>query len=126
VVGEPGYSTYERAWARPTLDVNGVWSGYQGDGVKTVVPAKAHAKITCRLVADQDPDEILDRIEAHLHRHAPTAARVSVLRYGVKARAYRVPTGHPGVEAVAEVLAEHYGRPPYHVRIGGSLPITDM
>jgi acetylornithine deacetylase/succinyl-diaminopimelate desuccinylase-like protein len=77
-------------------------------------------------VADQDPDEILDRIEAHLHRHAPTGARVSMVRYGVKARAYRVPTGHPGVEAVAEVLAEHYGRPPYHVRIGGSLPITDM
>src|SRR5207342_943433 len=56
--GEPGYTTLERQWTRPTLDVNGMWGGYQGPGQKTVIPTEAHAKITCRLVADQDPDEI--------------------------------------------------------------------
>jgi len=126
LVGEPGYSTYERAWARPTLEVNGIWSGYQGDGVKTVIPARAHAKITCRLVADQNPDVVLDRIEAHVARNTPAGARVSCTRFGAKARAYHVPIDHPGVKAVAEVLTESYGRPPYFVRIGGSLPITDM
>jgi acetylornithine deacetylase/succinyl-diaminopimelate desuccinylase-like protein len=126
LVGEPGYSTYERAWARPTLEVNGIWGGYQADGVKTVIPARAHAKITCRLVADQDPDVVIDRIEAHVKRHAPAGARVSVVRYGAKARAYHMPIDHPGVQAVADVLSESYGRPPYFVRIGGSLPITDM
>ena len=126
LVGEPGYTTYERAWARPTLEINGVWSGYQGDGVKTVIPAKAHAKITCRLVANQEPDEVLDRIEAHVERHRPAGARVSVTRFVAKARPYQMPRGHLGVQAVAEVLAEHYGRSPYFVRTGGTLPIMDM
>jgi acetylornithine deacetylase/succinyl-diaminopimelate desuccinylase-like protein len=126
LVGEPGYSTYERTWTRPTLEINGIWGGYQGDGVKTVVPARCHAKITCRLVADQDPDFVLDRVEAHLASHGPPGARVSVTRHGAKARAYRVPIDHPGVQAVADVLTESYGRPPYFVGIGGSLPITDM
>jgi len=126
LVGEPGYSTYERAWARPTLEINGIWGGYQADGVKTVIPARAHAKVTCRLVADQDPDVVIDRIEAHVKRHAPAGARVRVVRFGAKARAYQMPIDHPGVQAVADVLSESYRRPPYFVRIGGSLPITDM
>lgn len=126
LVGEPGYTTYERAWARPTLEINGIWGGYQGDGVKTVIPAKAHAKLTCRLVANQEPDDVLDRLEAHLVRHTPKAARIAVTRFAGKARAYRMPSDNPGVQAVAEVLAEHYGRPPYYVRAGGTLPIMDM
>lgn len=126
LVGEPGYSTYERAWARPTLELNGVWGGYEGDGVKTVIPAGAHAKITCRLVANQEPEAILDRIEAHVHKHAPPGARITVTRHAATARAYQLPLEHPGTTAVAEVLTEVYGRPPYFARIGGSLPITDM
>lgn len=126
LVGEPGFSTYERAWARPTLEVNGIWGGYQGDGVKTVIPAKAHAKITCRLVADQDPDMVLDAIETHVKSHLPPGARVAATRFGAKARAYQMPMDDPGVQAVADILAESYGKPPYYVRIGGSLPITDM
>ena len=55
--GEPGYTTLERQWTRPTLEVNGMWGGYQGPGQKTVIPSEAHAKITCRLVPDQDPDD---------------------------------------------------------------------
>lgn len=126
LVGEPGYSTYERAWARPTLEINGVWGGYQGDGVKTVIPAKAHAKITCRLVADQDPEAVLACIEAHIAKHAPAGARVTVTRHPAICRAYRLPLDHPGSVAVAEVLTEVYGKEPYFARIGGSLPITDM
>ena len=126
LVGEPGYSTYERAWARPTLDINGIWGGYQGDGVKTVIPAKAHAKITCRLVANQDPEAVLERLEAHLRRHCPAGARLSLVRPGVRARPYQIPLGHPGASAVAEVLTSFYKKAPYFVGIGGSLPITDM
>ncbi len=126
LVGEPGYSTHERAWARPTLEINGIWGGYQGDGVKTVIPAKAHAKITCRLVADQDPEEVVDRLEAHFKSHSPAGARVAVVRTGLKARPYQIPPGHPGVKVVAEVLEESYARAPYLARVGGSLPITDM
>jgi acetylornithine deacetylase/succinyl-diaminopimelate desuccinylase-like protein len=126
LVGEPGYSTHERTWARPTLDLNGVWGGYQGDGVKTVIPAKAHAKITCRLVPDQEPESVLSLLEAHLKSHCPAGARMTITRHAATARAYQVPIDDPGVAAVAEVLEGEYGKPPYYARIGGSLPITDM
>lgn len=126
LLGEPGYTTYERAWARPTLEINGLWGGYQGDGVKTVIPAKAHAKITCRLVADQDPDDILDKLEAHIKSHGPAGARVTSTRQTGKARAYQMPADHAGVKAVANVLTEQYGLPPYYTRSGGTLPIMDM
>lgn len=126
LVGEPGYTTYERAWARPTLEVNGIWGGYQGDGVKTVIPAKAHAKITCRLVGYQDPDALLHCLESHIAKHKPTGARVTVTRSVGKARSYQMSSDHPGVTAVAGVLADEYGQPPYFVRIGGTLPIMDM
>jgi acetylornithine deacetylase/succinyl-diaminopimelate desuccinylase-like protein len=124
--GEPGYSVYERAWARPTLDLNGMWGGYEGDSVKTVIPAKAHAKISCRLVAGQEPSVIVGKIEEHLRRHSPPGARVTFVRPGLEARAYRVPLDHAGVAPVAEVLQKAYNRPPYFVGVGGSLPITDM
>ena len=126
LVGEPGYTTYERAWARPTLDINGIWGGYQGDGLKTVIPARAHAKITSRLVANQEPEAIRERIAAHLERHCPAGARLTVVRPAGQARPYTVPMQHPGVQAVAEVLAEGSSVAPYYVRMGGSLPITDL
>jgi acetylornithine deacetylase/succinyl-diaminopimelate desuccinylase-like protein len=126
LVGEPGYSTYERAWARPTLEINGMWGGYQGQGTKTVIPCEAHAKITCRLVPDQDPAAVLDRLEAHISKHTPAGAELTIKRGQALARPYLVPLHHPGVRAVADVLEESYGEPPYYCRIGGSLPITDM
>jgi acetylornithine deacetylase/succinyl-diaminopimelate desuccinylase-like protein len=125
LIGEPGYTTYERAWARPTLEFNGIWGGYQGDGVKTVIPAKAHAKITCRLVADQDPDDMLACLERHVTIHCPPGARTSTTRLAGKSRPYLVPRNLPGVQAVAEVLADVYGKPPFDVRTGGTLPILD-
>ena len=126
LVGEPGYSTFERLWARPTLDVNGMWGGYQGDGIKTVIPAQAHAKITCRLVANQEPLEIVKLLDAHVRKHSPKGARVTVTRPLGSARPYLIPQDHPGVQVTAKVLSETYGRDPYFMRVGGSLPITDM
>src|SRR5205814_1913105 len=75
--GEPGYTTHERAWVRPTLEVNGIWGGFQGEGVKTVLPSEAHAKITCRLVPDQEPARVLDRLTAHVTQHAPPGVTVT-------------------------------------------------
>lgn len=126
LVGEPRYTTYERAWGRPTFEVNGIWGGYQGDGVKTVIPAKAHAKITCRLVANQEPQDVLDLIEAHIEKHKPAGARLTFTRYTGSARPYLMPYDHPSVAAIDEVLTSFYGRKPYYARMGGSLPITDM
>lgn len=126
LVGEPSYSTYERAWARPTLDVNGIWGGYQGDGLKTVIPARAHAKITCRLVANQEPEVIREKLVAHFERHCPAGARLTVTRPAGEAWPYSVPMEHPGVQAAAGVLAGEYGADPYYIRVGGSLPITDL
>ena len=76
--GEPGFSAIERRWARPTLEVNGMWGGFQGDGVKTVLPSQAHAKITCRLVADQNPARIVEALTAHVHKHTPPGVTVTV------------------------------------------------
>lgn len=121
--GEPGYTTYERSWARPTLEINGVWGGFQGDGVKTVLPNEAHAKITCRLVADQGPDNIADLIRAHVERVAPPGVTVTVTQLASKADPYLMASDHPANQAAHEVLEELYGRSPFYVRTGGSVPI---
>jgi acetylornithine deacetylase/succinyl-diaminopimelate desuccinylase-like protein len=77
-------------------------------------------------VANQEPEEILDKIEAHIQRHLPSGARVTVTSQAGRARPYSMPAEHTGVLAAAEVVTEHYGRPPYYVRSGGTLPIMDM
>jgi acetylornithine deacetylase/succinyl-diaminopimelate desuccinylase-like protein len=126
LVGEPGYTTYERAWARPTLEINGVWGGYQGDGVKTVIPAEAHAKITCRLVANQEPHEIVACIKRHVESHTPKGAEVTVTRLAGQARPYYMPADHPANRATARILTGLYGVPPLMTRSGGTLPIMDL
>ena len=107
--GEAGYSTLERQWARPTLEVNGIWGGFQGDGVKTVLPNRAHAKITCRLVPDQDPQEIIGLLEAHVRRHTPPGVRVTVRGFPGSARPFLMPREHPALQAAGEVLASSTG-----------------
>jgi acetylornithine deacetylase/succinyl-diaminopimelate desuccinylase-like protein len=121
--GEAGYTTIERAWARPTLEVNGIWGGFQGEGVKTVLPSEAHAKVTCRLVPDQDPGLIVKAIARHVADHTPPGVRVSVTPIEGSAPPYFMPADHPGNKVAAEVLTELYGTAPYHVRSGGTLPI---
>ncbi len=121
--GEPGYSTRERLWARPTLDVNGLTSGWQGAGTKTVLPAEARAKITCRLVANQSPERIFDLIAAHVAAHLPQGVTARVERLPGRADPFLVPAGHNASAAAAQVLAEVYGRAPYRTRVGGSIPV---
>jgi acetylornithine deacetylase/succinyl-diaminopimelate desuccinylase-like protein len=121
--GEAGYTTIERAWARPTLEVNGIWGGFQGEGIKTVLPSEAHAKITCRLVPDQEPALILEAIARHVAVHTPPGVRAAVRALEGSSPPYLMSPDHPGNEVAAEVLTELYGTAPYHVRSGGTLPI---
>jgi acetylornithine deacetylase/succinyl-diaminopimelate desuccinylase-like protein len=124
--GETGYTTIERAWARPTLEVNGIWGGFQGEGIKTVLPSEAHAKITCRLVPDQDPGLIVEAITRHVAEHTPPGVRAAVTGLEGSSTPYLMPTDHPGNKVAAEVLTELYGTAPYLVRSGGSLPICSL
>jgi len=123
--GEPGYSTRERTWIRPTLEVNGIWGGFQGAGTKTVLPSEAHAKITCRLVANQDPRSIVELIIAHVEKHAPPGVKVTVSRFAY-AKPYQIPTAHPGNEAARAVHEELYGKTPCYIRSGGTIPICSL
>ena len=124
--GEPGYSTLERAWARPTLEINGIWGGFQGAGVKTVLPNLAHAKITCRLVADQAPAKIGALIARHVERNTPPGVKADVHLLPNGADPYAMPVDHPGNRAARAVHLAMYGKEPYYVRSGGSIPVTSL
>jgi acetylornithine deacetylase/succinyl-diaminopimelate desuccinylase-like protein len=124
--GEEGYTTRERLWARPTLELNGIGGGWQGDGIKTVLPAEARAKITCRLVANQTPDAIFDLLRAHVEAHTPRGLRARIDRLAGSADPFLVPGGHNSSAVAAKVLAEVYGKEPYLVRTGGSIPVMTM
>jgi acetylornithine deacetylase/succinyl-diaminopimelate desuccinylase-like protein len=124
--GETGYSTYERTWVRPTLEVNGIWGGFQGEGVKTVIPSLAHAKITCRLVPDQEPDSIYDLIAAYVATHAPAGVTASVKRLAGNSDPYLIPIDHPGNQAARIVLKHLYGCDPYVVRMGATIPASSL
>ncbi|MEJ2728364.1 MAG: dipeptidase [Deltaproteobacteria bacterium] len=124
--GEPGFSTYERAWVRPTLEVNGIWGGFQGEGVKTVLPSSAHAKISCRLVPDQDPAQILKLLTTHIEKHTPPGVKVAVDPNTSTADPYLIPFDHPGNQATAAVHKELFGKAPYYARMGGSIPVCGI
>lgn len=124
VFGAPGYTTRERIWHRPTLEINGVWGGYQEAGIKTVLPSRAGAKITCRLVADQDPEEIRTLLIDHLTNAAPEGVVVDVQRLSMDGKPYEIPSGNRFNRIAAEVLTEEYGKAPVYLRAGGSIPIT--
>lgn len=121
--GEPGYTTRERLWGRPTLDVNGLTSGWQGAGTKTVLPAEASAKITCRLVAAQSPERVFELIRAHVMAHCPPGVVAEVRQNPGQANPYLLPAGHNATAIAAQVLQEVYGRAPYVTRLGGSIPV---
>jgi len=124
--GEPGYTTLERQWTRPTLEVNGMWGGYQGPGHKTVIPSEAHAKITCRLVPDQDPDHVVTCVTRHLERHAPSGVRLSVSAADHGSRAAHIETDHFALKAAEAALQATYGVRPLIVRMGGTVPIAEV
>jgi acetylornithine deacetylase/succinyl-diaminopimelate desuccinylase-like protein len=124
--GEVGYSTLERAWGRPTLELNGIWGGFSGEGTKTVLPSQAHAKITCRLVADQKPPEIAQLIERHVAKHTPPGVKVKITVQEAGAYPYLMPADHPGNTAARAVHLEMYGKEPLYVRSGGSIPVCSM
>jgi len=120
--GEPGYSTLERRGGRPTLDVNGLWGGFEGEGSKTIIPAHAHAKVSCRLVPDQEPERIFELFEAHVRRVAPRGVRTTVQYLG-GGSPIRTPHDHPVTLAAARALEATFGRAPVFVREGGSIPV---
>jgi acetylornithine deacetylase/succinyl-diaminopimelate desuccinylase-like protein len=121
--GERGYTTLERIWTRPTCEVNGMLSGYTGEGAKTVLPSKAMAKVSCRLVPDQDPKEIERLMEAHVRRVAPKGVRVTVTHlHG--GRPWRAELDGPLFDAARRALAIAFDREPVITGEGGSIPVV--
>ncbi len=121
--GEKGFTTLERLWARPTLECNGIWGGYTGEGAKTVLPSKAFAKISMRIVPDQTSEKIGRLFEQHVRRIAPKTVNVKVqfLHGGEPAI---TPIESPGVKAAATALQKGFGKKPLYQREGGSIPIV--
>jgi acetylornithine deacetylase/succinyl-diaminopimelate desuccinylase-like protein len=123
VSGEAGFSTLERRWARPTCDVNGIAGGYQGEGPKTIVPARASAKITCRLVPHQDPAQLTEALETRLREVAPPGVRMDFVAYhGAPATVCDIHS--PWMAAAREAIAAGFGQPPVLIREGGSIPVV--
>lgn len=121
--GEPGYTTLERKWGRPTFDVNGLLSGFTGEGAKTVLPSKAMAKISMRLVADQKPEKIRELVAGYLTGIAPPTVRVEVRNFHDGAPVV-VPTDSPWVHAAERAMTTAFGRKPVFMREGGSIPVV--
>jgi acetylornithine deacetylase/succinyl-diaminopimelate desuccinylase-like protein len=121
--GESGFSTLERVWTRPTLEVNGLLSGYTGEGAKTVLPAHAMAKVSCRLVPDQSPEEIAALVTAHVTRVAPPEVKVTI-RTIHTGRPWRAALEGPLFEAGRRALARAFGRDPVLAGEGGSIPVV--
>lgn len=123
--GEKGYSTMERGSIRPTLDVNGIWGGYTGEGAKTVIASKAFVKISMRLVPDQDPEEITRLFQTHFESIAPQSVRVKVLPHH-GGQPVVTPTDSPAYAAASLAYETTFGKKPIPVRSGGSIPIIAM
>ena len=123
LVGEAGFTTLERKGSRPTLDVNGMWSGFQGEGAKTIIPAHAHAKLSTRLVAHQDPQKIFAALRDFVAEIAPPGVTVTTtyLHGGDPCHTH---TDHPATQAAARAIEAVYGVAPVYIREGGSIPVT--
>lgn len=121
--GEEGYSYLERTWARPTLEINGIFGGFSGEGIKTVLPNEAGAKITCRLVPDQDPDKIIALIQNHIEKHTPKGVTVTVTKFDSGAP-YLTPFDHPLIQTASKSYEKVYESPTAFTRGGGSIPIV--
>ena len=122
--GEVGYSTLEQQWARPTLEVNGMWGGYMGAGSKTVIPAQAHCKLTCRLVGDMDPDALRGKIRKHVQDRLPTDAKVVWDQDLEGSRASVMDITRPEFEAARGALSAEWNREAVFAGMGGSIPVA--
>ncbi|GAF12694.1 acetylornithine deacetylase/succinyl-diaminopimelate desuccinylase [Bacillus sp. JCM 19045] len=122
--GEPGYTARERTWIRPTLEVNGLFGGFQGEGVKTVIPAEATAKITCRLVPGQDPIDILEKIEAHVKTNTPPGVTVETERHDT-GKPFAAPVTDEAFAAAARAYERVYHTEVAYTRMGGSIPVVE-
>ena len=120
--GEPGFTILEQLGARPTLDVNGIWGGFEGEGAKTIIPAHAHAKISCRLVANQEPERIFELISAYVAEVAPKSIRYSFQRLGDGSPSL-TPIDYPATQAAARAIESTFGVAPLYIREGGSVPV---
>lgn len=123
--GEAGYTFLERVTARPTLEITSVSGGFQGEGIKPIIPNKAVAKIACRLVSAQVPDEIMDCVERHIQRHKPVGVKVSLNRH-LRGNPFITPIDHPAMTAAALAYEDVYGTAPVYKRGGGSIPIVEV
>ena len=125
LVGEAGYEPLERLGYRPTLDVNGIWGGFTGEGSKTIIPGHAHAKVSCRLVPNQDPARILAQLRAYVAEVAPPGVTVEVRELGHGNPVVTDPTG-PFATAALAALEAAFGAKPFLTRGGGSIPVAEM
>jgi acetylornithine deacetylase/succinyl-diaminopimelate desuccinylase-like protein len=123
--GEKGYTTLERRWARPTCDINGLTSGYQGHGAKTIIPAKASAKVSMRLVPDQDPLKVVEAFERAMRERCPKSVTIEFARHGL-AGPVRVPPDSPAMRLAADAVEAGFGKRPTLVREGGSIPVVAL
>ncbi len=125
IAGEAGYSSLERRWARPTCDINGLTSGYQGPGAKTVLPCEASAKVSMRLVPEQDPLRIVEALEATLHARCPATVRLEIHCHS-HTPAVLVPTDGRAIQLAAEAVEIGFNKRPVFMREGGSIPVVNM
>jgi acetylornithine deacetylase/succinyl-diaminopimelate desuccinylase-like protein len=121
--GETNYPYPEKISSRPTLELNGIWGGFQGEGTKTVIPNEAHAKITCRLVNNQNPEKIQGLIKKHLEEKAPKGCKVKVTLQDT-GNPFLTPIDDPMIQKAAEAYEKVYGKAPVYKREGGSIPIV--
>jgi acetylornithine deacetylase/succinyl-diaminopimelate desuccinylase-like protein len=121
--GEAGFTTLERTWSRPTLDCNGIWGGFTGDGAKTVLPSKAYAKISMRLVPNQDPDKIEKLFTDYVNKITPKTVKIKIkgLHHGKGAM---TPIDTKWMKAASKAMAQGFGKEPVFIREGGSIPIV--
>ena len=124
--GEAGFTPTERNWARPTLDVNGIWGGYQGPGSKTIIPAWAAAKFSCRLVPDQDPRAVADAVRSYIEQVRPKTVRTTLTEVSGHGEPWITPIDHPLIQAGRAALQRVYGKEPAMVRSGGSIGAVEI
>jgi acetylornithine deacetylase/succinyl-diaminopimelate desuccinylase-like protein len=124
--GEAGYTTIERLGIRPTLEVCGISGGYTSEGTKTIVPARAMAKLSTRLVPYQDPEAVEEQLKTYVQAHVPPTVRWEVKRLALPAPAVLVERDTPGMRAASAALAETFGTPPILRLFGASVPVVSM